>query len=176
MADIEDIVAGPKGYGDIKDDPTRGNWDGPPGEYYAGLNPPPKVPKNDKKPTKGTRVDTKALLTFAANIRSLIPMLESVRDKLGKVEIKPGSFYDASQLTLKSIGGPAGVSIKETTRDFVETAINAITTVADELERLAKQYETVEELNKATGLGLGEHIENARTAVIAAVGGATSLG
>jgi hypothetical protein len=52
-------------------------------------------------------------------------------------------------------------------------AINAITTVADELEKLASAYGTAEELNAATGKDVGEHIADAKADVTRAIGTGT---
>ncbi|WP_089919636.1 hypothetical protein [Lentzea albida] len=150
-----------------------GDWGGPEGEHFANKYPPPKVPRNKDHSGRGIRVSTEALKTFATNIRSLIPTLKTALEQIEKVKVAPGIFYDAHQLQVKVISGGEGTAIQPTTREFLRRSIDAITTVADELEKLARAYDTAEELNAATGKDLNEHIAGARAEVSKAISGAT---
>ncbi|MFB9909021.1 hypothetical protein [Allokutzneria oryzae] len=165
---------------DVKQPPSDlGSWNGPPGEFFTGQYPPPRVPGGSETPGKGvTTVSTEALKLFAGNIRSLLPALREVRTRLLDVKLAPGAFYDAHQLMVKVVGaGDAGTGgLQPTTLKFVENAINAITVTADELDKLASAYATAEELNRMTGMDLGEHIERAKGYITTAVGAPVGVG
>ncbi|WP_156213857.1 hypothetical protein [Lentzea aerocolonigenes] len=149
------------------------DWGGPEGEHFTHKYPPPKVPRNRDHSGRGIRVSTEALKTFATNVRSLIPTLKTALEQIEKVKVAPGIFYDAHQLQVKVVGGGTGGAIQPTTREFLRKAIDAITAVADELEKLAHAYDTAEELNRATGKDLNEHIAGARAEISKAITGPT---
>lgn len=150
------------------------DWGGPESGAFAKSYPPPKVPANGEGTGGTVRVSTEALKLFAANLRLLIPPLEQAKKQIETVKIAPGIFYDAHNLQIKVDSGGTGTSIKPTTFDFLRDAIDAITKVAEEIEKLAAAYATAEELNAATGQAVGEHIENSKASVGAAIGRATS--
>lgn len=168
----DDAKNNPNEFGETGPRDGVGDWGGPAGEYFTGQYPPPAVPNNGDSSGGGVRVSTEALKLFAANIRSLLPTLKVALEQIDTIKIAPGIFYDAYQLQVKIVNDGQGQAIQPTTRDFLVKAIDAITVVADELDRLASAYATAEELNAATGQDLNEYIANAKTEVGKAVGGA----
>ena len=165
-------AANPRQFGGQSPREGTGDWGGPEGEHFANKYPPPPVPSNGDASGSGVRVSTEALKLFATNIRSLIPTLKLVLEQIEKVKVAPGIFFDAHQLQVKVVSGGAGTAIQPTTRDFLVKAINAITVVANELEKLALAYATAEELNRATGKDVATYIADAKAEVTKAVSGA----
>ncbi|MEV0058109.1 hypothetical protein AB0I53_22330 [Saccharopolyspora sp. NPDC050389] len=151
-----------------------GDWGGPADGYFADLFDWPKVPASGENTGPGVHVSTEALRTFATNLRSMLEPLNTAKWHIESVKLAPGTFLDAAELTGKVFGG-ASDGIQPTTLRFINTAQQAITKTAEELERLASEYQTAEELNAATGQDLGEHIQDAKNYITAAVNGPTSV-
>ncbi|WP_091575112.1 hypothetical protein [Actinokineospora alba] len=141
-------------------DPSVGNWNGTPGEYYTGLHRPPGVPANGESKGKNIRVNTDALKLFTRNLRELRPLLETCRTKLGTVSLLPGHFEDAYALSTKVVDG--GESIKGVTEKFLRTAIDCIVEYAAGLDHLANEYSKTEELNKLAGAKFGDFVKGAQ--------------
>ncbi|MET8759923.1 hypothetical protein [Lentzea sp. NPDC004782] len=132
----------------------------------------PKAAGGDKNATSGIRVSTEALKVFSQNLRLLITPLRDVQSKIGAVQLAPGAFFDAHELVIKVTGGSGGkgTAVQPATLDFIVKAIQAITVTADELDKLAAAYKSAEELNKATGRDLGDHIQSAKDYIARATG------
>lgn len=162
----------PNKYG-VEFNPSSGDWNGTPGQYYADRQRPPAVPSNrGGSGGKGIRVNTEALKLFARNLRELRPLLDSCGTKLQGINLLPGHFEDAKVLTDKVLGKG---SIKGATETFLTHAINSIVEYANGLDRLAAEYSKTEELNRATGANLQGFVKDALDDIEEAVGGATSL-
>ncbi|MGW5645800.1 hypothetical protein ACWEV3_33905 [Saccharopolyspora sp. NPDC003752] len=159
---------------EVTDVSVTGDWGGPADGFFAGQFDWPKVPVSGENTGPGVRVSTEALRTFATNLRSMLGPLNAAKWHVESVKLAPGTFFDAAELTGRVFGGQ-GDGIQPTTLNFIHTAQQAITKTAEELERLASEYQTAEELNAATGQDLGEHIQDAKNYITAAVNGPTSV-
>jgi hypothetical protein len=154
---------------DANDAPSP-EWRGPSENYYTNQYEWPTLHVDTEGITSAVSVSTEALRAFAENLRMLLGPLNDLRGQIEGVQLAPGSFFDAHELTVKVLGAGEGQAIQPTTLKFIETALNAITATATELDRLASAYATAEELNAATGRDLNEHIEDAKGYITAAVG------
>ncbi|MEU4745975.1 hypothetical protein AB0G02_36705, partial [Actinosynnema sp. NPDC023658] len=134
----------------------------PPTSTYAGDTPDldgsvPQPPRTTG-PTGATVVNTEALKTFARNLRRLKELLVEALDKVRRIQLAPGAFYHAGQLVGK-VTGPGGLA--PSVEEFLLKAIDALEVTALDLERLAHDYDTTEELNGLTAVKLDEHIQDA---------------
>ncbi|MFD9698134.1 hypothetical protein [Lentzea sp. NPDC059081] len=152
--------------------PVDTHWEGPADGFYSKQFSWKSMPPYSVNVTSGVQVNTDALRMFAANLRWLLEPLNFCRQNLQSVKLAPGNFFDANELIGKVVGAGAGGAIQPTTLAFIEKAIQAVTTAANELEVLASKYKTGEELNRATGRDLLETIEYTKAYINGAVGGA----
>jgi hypothetical protein len=150
-------------------------WKGPHSGYYGGQFDWKGLPGvNNHAPDAPVLVNTDALKQFAENLRWLITPLQQAKGRIEDVKLAPGGFFDAHELLTRVIGAGDGQAIQPTTLTFLQNAIQAVTIAADELDQLASRYKTAEELNAATGKDLAQTIEDAKTYIGAAVGGAST--
>ncbi|HEX7304353.1 hypothetical protein [Lentzea sp.] len=154
----------------VPDDVKTGGIPG----YYENKYPWPKTVAGDPGAGNGIKVSTVALKTFAQNLRMMLAPLTEIQQKMQGVKLSPGAFYDANELIMKVTGGGKGDAVQPATLAFVERSIQAITKTAEELEKLATAYATSEELNKATGRDLGEHMQSASDWLTKAIGAPVS--
>ncbi|PRY38971.1 hypothetical protein [Umezawaea tangerina] len=157
--------------------PADTSWQGPADGYYSDQFVWGSLPKASENATSGVSVNTDALRMFAQNLRSLLVPLKAAQDSLEGMRLAPGGFFDAYALVGKVLGSGAGAgeAIQPTTLDFIKKAVQAVTIAADELEGLARQYKSAEELNAATGHDVEEYIQGAKAYIGNAVGVAPGL-
>jgi hypothetical protein len=124
----------------------------------------PPVPGGKDTPGKGsTKVDTKAMKTFAANIQSLVddgsPLLQ-IRDNMDTVNVKPGMFKSAADLKSKiqSDGG-----IRDQVRESLKNTIDALTHISMAVSGMASEYDSVEDANKMAGDKLNDYMSKVNT-------------
>lgn len=119
--------------------------------------PPP--PKGKGTGGGDISVSTTALKTFAGNLRQVRGVLTEAREKLQGVDVRPGAFYDANQLRVKTLGGESSKKgLVPTTLEYLTNVIGALQVIADEVEGLVRDYDTAEEFNGLTAVDLGEHM------------------
>ncbi|GAA3464474.1 hypothetical protein ACFFSW_18340 [Saccharothrix longispora] len=132
--------------------PPAGTYQGDVPDLDDRVPPPPRKTGD----TGATVVSTDALRTFARNLRQLRELLEEALKTLRGVDIAPGAFYHATDLTTKLTGG-----LVPSVEEFLIKAIDALEMTARNLEQLAHDYDTTEELNGLTAVKLNEHIQDA---------------
>ncbi|WP_328605158.1 ESX-1 secretion-associated protein [Amycolatopsis sp. NBC_00345] len=111
---------------------------------------PPTVPGGSEHPGKGvTTVNTKAMRTFADNMRTLADgPLSKIPGDLDAVNIKPGVFATAHDKLIQPIVGEGG--LRDTTRTTVQDLVTALNDAADAVTKAANAYENADEANKMT--------------------------
>ncbi|XVS67702.1 hypothetical protein ACQPYE_17110 [Actinosynnema sp. CA-299493] len=146
--------SGPEGNGYQGDEP----------DLHLRVPPPPR-----REAGGGIVVSPDVLRTFAANLRELKGLLTESIEKLREISVAPGAFFDAVQLGSK-VDGDADAGIVASVEQFVLRAIDALEVTALNLEQLAHDYDSTEELNGLTAEKLNEHLQDATKYISDATG------
>jgi hypothetical protein len=119
------------------------------GGPHATAPHPPNVPGgNGSGNSNGTQVDTPSMKLFADNIGRLVDPVASLVSLLGSMaKVNAGGFHQGNQLALKVNGG----TTTGLTDGFKKVMVNLQNTLMDTqsaMTKVAKDYETADELNK----------------------------
>ncbi|MCM4083584.1 hypothetical protein [Paractinoplanes hotanensis] len=146
-----------KGY---VEDKREGMTDPPPpfdpNESYidrpsSGFNELPVKPYDAKSGGKGgVTVSTEALQHFANTLKAIVPagggILMESKTAVDAVDPRPGGFAVA-QVTRNLIVDDAGGGLKEDVKVVLDRLQELLYEVAEEVSKIAKDYDTAEELN-----------------------------
>jgi hypothetical protein len=174
--DVADVVAENGGtevsYGEVNGNDSLGAPDDTSWVPTTdGSFTPPAVPKTETEGRAPEKVNTEALRKFSANMRELITPMRTIYDDFQGLEVPSGAFAHAYKLrddVMGAGGGVDAVAAVPGTRAFIEKAINAATSVADQADAMATLYENTEDQNKLDSDKLHEALANAQTYVTSA--------
>lgn len=155
MPDNSYAIPGPGGEAKAPK-PDVQDWKGSPdavADPKSNHGPGYDVPKIDPpKPVGGggasgeVAADTEAFKVVASNIASLIDPLKEAQSRLSGIDVRPGAFAQAFALK-DQVSGPSGLKVTMTT--VTSKLIETLTDVQNGLLKMALDYETTEEANKA---------------------------
>lgn len=140
-----------------------------------GNMPPNNVPFTAPKPIGGdgtngngnTVVSTEAIKMFAKNIELFEQPIRTALNGLNNVDIHAGAFYQAFHLASKIDDDG---QLTDSTRIVLTKALDALVKIREACTRLASEYDTAEELNKADATRFGQLVNDANS-VINSLGG-----
>jgi hypothetical protein len=133
------------------------------------LAPPPPVPGGADTPGKGvTTINTKAMQTYASNIDALIQPLRDSANALQSVNIKPGVFPAALELSKSINTGETG--LRDASYTVLNNLVNALVDVHDALRLMASKYDKAEDLNEISAGDYANYMAIAAGRVNAVIG------
>lgn len=119
----------------------------------GSISTPPPVPGGADHPGKGsTAVNTEAMKTFAKNLLSLVDTdspVAKVRSELAQINIHPGGFHTAVNLATQINSGSSS-GLADGTATAVGQIIEAVTSLADAVNKIGNHYDSIEAVNKMT--------------------------
>lgn len=131
------------------------------------FNVPKPIGGEGKNGKGNTVVSTEAIKMFASNIQLFEQPIRTALNGLDQVDIHAGAFYQAFQLASKI--DDEG-QLTDSTRIVLTKSLDALVTIREACSRLAIEYDTAEELNKADATRFGQLVNDANS-VINSLGG-----
>ena len=123
----------------------------------------PKPIGGDGKDGKGnTVVSTEAIKMFASNIELFEGPIRTALNGLGEVDIHAGAFYQAFNLASRI--DDEG-QLTDNTRIVLTKSLDALVKIREACSRLATEYDTAEELNKADATRFGQLVSDANNVI-----------
>jgi len=123
----------------------------------------PKPIGGDGKNGNGnTVVSTEAIKMFAKNIELFEQPIRTALNGLNQVDIRAGAFYQAFQLASRI--DDEG-QLTDSTRIVLTKSLDALVTIREACTRLATEYDTAEELNKADATRFGQLVNDANSVI-----------
>jgi hypothetical protein len=158
-------------------DSSAPTWQGQDEKYqpdvnYTGLSdvgtapdvPPPVAGGEEGK--GDLVVSTEAIKTFRSNLEKLQKILATTQSNVeGMGPIKPGYFGLGGSMFRAIIGDKSVPGLQRTTGDFLHNAVNAFEKLMTDIDAMAKQYDTVEEMSTLTAEKLNKEFDDAFSAV-----------
>lgn len=131
--------------------------------------PPTGVSFNTPKPIGGdhngngdTVVSTEAIKMFASNISLFEQPIRTALNGLDQVDVRAGAFYQAFQLASRI--DDEG-QLTDSTRIVLTKSLDALVKIREACSRLATEYDTAEELNKADATRFGQLVNDANSVI-----------
>ena len=123
----------------------------------------PKPIGGDGKDGKGnTVVSTEAIKMFASNIALFEQPIRTALNGLGEVDVRAGAIYQAFQLASRI--DDEG-QLTDNTRIVLTKSLDALVQIREACTRLANEYDTAEELNKADATRFGQLVNDANSVI-----------
>ncbi|MDT5044055.1 MAG: hypothetical protein QOE51_5040 [Actinoplanes sp.] len=153
-------------------DKVAPDWDGRDDKYnpdtsYTGLSddgnapvvPPPVAGGEEGK--GDLVVSTDAIKTFRSNLEKLQKILVTTQSNVENMApIKPGYFGLGGSM-YRAIIGDKAPGLQKTTGDFLHNAVNAFEKLMTDIDKMVKQYDSVEEMSTLTAEKLNKEFDDA---------------
>ncbi|MGP4014996.1 hypothetical protein [Saccharopolyspora sp. 5N708] len=110
-------------------------------------------------------VNTEALKTFGTNVSTLRDIISGARGVVEGIDVKPGAFHNAYELRGKVMGAEDGGGLKASVLDFMTNTTEALTDIDTDIQEIARQYTTTEDLNGLEGTKLEEMMAESFTTI-----------
>lgn len=126
------------------------------------FDPPKPIGGDGKNGNGNTVVSTEAIKMFASNIALFEQPIRTALNGLGEVDIRAGAFYQAFRLASRI--DDEG-QLTDNTRIVLTKSLDALVTIREACSRLATEYDTAEELNKADATRFGQLVNDATNVI-----------